>query len=125
MRKLNLLLMLFMVITVSSVTFANNNPGEQDGYTLMTVAEIKAQYGEDAIQAISSIELLDTDVVAISNNPCNGEQPCGGALSSARAQAQQLANECCCVQFYGVICCQPNSGSIIAIDGIVTPKNCN
>ena len=125
MKKINALLMLFMVIAVSSMTFANTNPGEDDGYTLMTVAEIKAEYGEDAIQSISTIELLDTDVVAISNSPCAGERPCGGALASARAQAQKLANECCCVRFYGVICCQVNSGSIIAIDGIVQPKNCN
>lgn len=118
-------MMLFMVIAVSSVTFANNNPGEEDGYTLMTVAEIKAAYGEDAIQSMSEIELLDTDVIALSNNPCNGEQPCGGALASARAQTQRLANECCCVRFYGVICCQVTSGAIIAIDGIVVPNNCN
>jgi hypothetical protein len=124
MKKLNVLMMLFMVIAVSSVTFANNNP-EEDGYTLMTVAEIKATYGEDAIRSLSSIELLDTDVVAVSNNPCAGEQPCGGALASARAQAQQLANACCCVQFFGVICCEPSSGAYLAIDGIALPNKCH
>ncbi len=123
MRKLNVLLMMFVVIAVSSVTFANNNP--EEGYTLMTVAEIKATYGEDAIRSLSTIELRDTDVVALSNNPCDGEMPCGGALASARAQAQQLANQCCCVQFYGVICCQAGTGTIVGIDGIVMPNNCN
>jgi hypothetical protein len=125
MKKLNLLIMMFMVIAVSSVTFANTNPGDEEGYTLMTVAEIKATYGEDAIRSLSTIELLDTDVVAVSNNPCAGEMPCGGALAAARAKAQQLANQCCCVQFYGVVCCQAGSGSIVGIDGIVMPNNCN
>jgi hypothetical protein len=125
MKKLNVLLMMFMVIVVSSITFANTNPGDEKGYTLMTVAEIKATYGEDAIRAISSLELLDTDVVAITVNPCGGEQLCGSALAQARVQAQQLANACCCVQYFGVICCEPGTGAILQIEGISMPKNCN
>lgn len=125
MKKLNVLMMMFMVIAVSSITFANSNPVDEKGYTLMTVAEIKATYGEAALQSISSLELLDTDVVAITVNPCGGEQLCGAALAQARVSAQQLANACCCVQYFGVLCCDPNTGDILQIEGISMPQNCN
>jgi hypothetical protein len=125
MKKLNLLIMMFMVIAVSSVTFANSNPGDEKGYTLMTVAEIKATYGDAAIESLSTLELLDTDVVALTINPCGGEQLCGAALAQARVDAQQLANACCCVQYFGVLCCDPSTGSILQIEGISMPKNCN
>lgn len=127
MKKQNLLMMLFAFFVMTSVSFASNNPGDEEPtYTIMTVKEIKAMYGE-SVQISESLNLSETDQVVMMNNPCAGEMPCGGALAAARAQAQQLANQCCCVRFYGVICCQPSTGSTIAIDGIVLPNSpqCN
>ena len=125
MKKVILSMLLLAFLSFSSFNFAANDPGENDTYTVVTVKELKEKYGEESLKIITSLELLDSDQVLITNNPCGGQMPCGGALAQARHQAQKLANACCCVQFFGVICCDPQFGALLAIDAIVMPNNCN
>lgn len=127
MKRLSLFAALAAILSITSFSFAAEitNPGEDEGYTYMTVKEIKDLYGVENVQIAEGLNLLDTDVIAVSKKPCNGESPCGGALAQARHDAQQIANECCCIQGFGVICCQPSSGALLAIDGFVLPQGCN
>ncbi|MFT5778537.1 MAG: hypothetical protein ACI837_001493 [Crocinitomicaceae bacterium] len=129
MKSLKMMATILVVMAVSTYSFAGTPPdnGEAAEFTTMTFAELKAQYGEASMEILTSLELLDSDLVTISANPCNGEAPCGGALAQARHQAQKLADACCCVQFFGVICCDAGTGgAILAIDGIALPRNnCN
>lgn len=124
MKKIALtafVLVAFMLANFNT-SFAANDPGEGD-FVVLTVKEIKERYAD--IRIDPSLNLLDTDQILINANPCDGEMPCGGALAVARAEAVQLSNACCCVQFFGVMCCDPSTGSYLAIHGIVVPNNPN
>lgn len=115
-------LMLFLALT--SIVFANTTNDADPVFKTLTFKELKATYGAENVSVKESLNLKDTDMVLVMVNPCNGEMPCNGAIAKARQQAQRLANECCCVRFFGVVCCDPNTGSLIAVDGIALPNKC-
>jgi len=112
------------VLANFTTSFAANDP-EHGDYVLVTVKELKERYAD--IRIDPSLNLLDTDEILVNASPCAGEMPCGGALAAARHEAEQLANDCCCVRYFGVICCDPSTGSILQIEGIAMPNSpqCN
>lgn len=94
----------------------------------LTVAELKASYGENiefdgvlAEDATVTIEKMLT--------PCDDLSllPCGAELAIAKQQLQQEANACCCILIYGVECCDPATGSLYAVLFLVEPRDpaCN
>ena len=122
--KNSILLFLFsFAFCLNSI--AGNDPKDEAKYSVYTVKELKEIYGTESMKFLSSMELTDSDQVLITSSPCGGEMPCGGAFAKAKQEAQKLANQCCCVQFFGVICCDPQYGALLAIDAIAMPTNCN
>lgn len=92
----------------------------------LTVAELKAMYGDNI--EFDGV-LADDAQVTIQKNlsPCDGELPCGAALALAKQQLQQEADLCCCTLIYGIECCDPASGGLLAILFLVEPRDpaCN
>jgi hypothetical protein len=125
MKKYTFSSLLALVFTLVSLsTFAHNEPTTESSYVRMTLKELKATYADVRIDA--SLQLSDDDIVVVNARPCDGELPCDAQLAQARHEAQMWANECCCVAFFGVICCDYATGNYLAIDGIVMPPaNCN
>ena len=121
---IRIVLVLFLTGLSSSVN-ADFDPKDDSNYIVYTVKELREIYGIENVEKLCNVELSENEVVLILASPCNGEMPCGGALAKARQEAQKLANECCCIRFYGVICCDPQNGALLAIDAIATPTNCN
>ena len=122
MKKMKLLpiaMMLFAFVAFSFSAMAS------DGDTkTLTYAQLKAQYGVESIQFIdANMDLQDDDIVQIMENPCGGVQVCAAALALARIDAQRLANDCCCVQLYGALCCEPSTGAMVNVLGIATPNS--
>lgn len=124
-------LLLGIALCFATLSFAGNNPGEKNHKTVsMTVAEFKAMYGYASVSYENQEALADTELIQVDMNlmPCAeaGMMPCEAALAQARAEAQRLANDCCCVITSGVECCDPSTGTMNAFLFIVTPKgNCN
>lgn len=92
----------------------------------MTFAELKEIYGADSFviegaESISDESLINFTTI-VGGPPCDGLIPCGALLAQQRHIAQQLANECCCVQFGGGICC--DQGNTVNILFVVNPTNC-
>ncbi|MDH4472038.1 MAG: hypothetical protein QE487_05480 [Fluviicola sp.] len=128
MKTKKIFLSVLAICFISLSSFANNedngkkNPSETNQVT-MSIAELKARYAtivfDGDLSTLSQVTMLE------SASPCNGLQSCGAASAQARHEAQQLANDCCCVVTYGYECCDPDTGSQIAVLFITMPKgNC-
>jgi hypothetical protein len=126
------IVMMAAALMLSVTAQANVNPGEVENdeanvettMVTMTLAELKEIYGSENIDASALGEISDQTMInfsTMSNQPCDGEQPCGAALAQARHLAQLDANACCCVQIRGVECC--DQGNLMAILFIAVPNS--
>ena len=120
--KLKSLLIYSLCLLFQIQLFANTDPE----YKYISIDELKQEYANLNIEFKSDLKLSSSDKIAVLISPCRDAKPCQAALSQARRDAQRAANECCCVRFYGVVCCEPNGGFLLAIDAIAVPNNnCN
>ena len=120
--KIKSLLILTLCLIIKTSLFATTEPT----YKYISIDELKKEYANLIIDYNSELQLQSSDKIAILISPCRDAKPCQAALAQARRDAQRRANDCCCVQFYGVVCCEPNGGFLLAIDAIAVPNNnCN
>lgn len=130
MKKIRLLSVLAFMAAALSLSFTiggNEDPAEDGAFEMVSIAELKALYGAENISLGENGALLsDTDVILVNANPCGPgsiNQPCEQQLALNRRAAQKRANECCCIQGYGAICCDRKTGAFLAIDAIVFPND--
>lgn len=133
MKTILMVVAAFMLSTTANANVNPENGENPENATAtttqtLTIAELKAIYGEENIEFEGNAEITDQTVVQFTKateSPCQGVQPCGAALAQARHTARMQANACCCIQISGVQCC--DRGTFKAILFLVEPNSphCN
>ena len=120
------------ILAFAFMVFGFTNPGGDEKSPVSTreysLDELKKAYGENIV-LMGDVKLEDLKTVEIMSlsNPCAGSglMPCEGSENQARNRAQQMANACCCTVAYGWECCDPHTGSSVAVLFLTQPDNCH
>ena len=121
-----------VILAFACVVFGFTTPGngETSEVTVRkyTLEELKKMYGENIVlQGNVDLEALAQVEIVSDANPCAGSglMPCEGAENQARNRARQMANACCCTVVFGWECCDPHTGSSVAVLFLTQPDNCH
>lgn len=127
MKKLNLLFVLAAFASVSLLFSFSTKADEGVIVETTTIEKLLEEYDGNVMfqdgTSLKDVDLKTEVLLGSTANPCDGETVCNAALAKARAELLLQANECCCVVTGGVICCDPKTGSQLAILFLVTPTN--